>query len=406
MNGVEHETHLTQEFPFKEPYRRVPPGQLEEFRDAIRDLLETGVIVESKSPYASPVVLVKKKDKTLRVCVDFRKLNARTVKDTYTIPRIPETLQALSGAEWFCSLDLQSGYLKVKITSGDKAKTAMTTPFGMYEFNRMPFGLTNAPATFQRLMESCLGNRIFRTCLVYLDDVVIFGRSFPEMLERLEEVLQRLRDFGLKLKTSKCKLFQRKLIYLGHVVSAAGVEPDPEKIKVLEDWRLNPPTNSQQLQTFLGFAVYYRSFVENFAKIAEPLYRLVGGRLAKGRTAPAFLWTECCQKAFEHLINCLTSSPIPGYPDFRLLFVVHVDASSTGLGATLYQTQNGRPTVIAYGSRTLSSAERNYSAYRREFLALKWAVAEKFRDYLYGSKFQVITDSNPLTYLVTSAKLS
>ena len=253
------------------------------------------MVSESKSPYASPVVLVKKKDKTLRVCVDFRKLNARTVKDSYPIPRIAETLQALSGAEWFCSLDLQSGYLQVKIASGDKTKTAMTTPFGLYEFNRMPFGLTNAPATFQRLMESCLGDLNFRTCLVYLDDVIVFARSFPEMLERLEEVLRRLGEYGLKLKTSKCKLFQRKLTYLGHVVSAAGVEPDPEKTK---------------------------------------------------------------------------------------------------------------PTVIAYGSRTLSSAERNYSAYRREFLALKWAATEKFRDYLYGSKFHVVTDSNPLTYLVISAKLS
>lgn len=405
-NGVEHEIHLTQELPFKEPYRRVPPGQLEEFRDAIHDLLDTGVISESKSPYASPVVLVKKKDKTLRVCVDFRKLNARTVKDSYPIPRIAETLQALSGAEWFCSLDLQSGYLQVNIASKDKAKTAMTTPFGLFEFNRMPFGLTNAPATFQRLMESCLGDLNFRTCLIYLDDVIVFARSFLEMLQRLEEVLQRLGQYGLKLKISKCKLFQRKLTYLGHVVSAVGVEPDPEKTKVLEDWRLNPPKNSQQLQTFLGFAGYYRSFVENFAKIAEPLYRLVGGRPPKGFKTPPFLWTERCQEAFECLISCLTSPPILGYPDFRLPFTVHVDASSTGLGAALYQTHNGMPTVIAYGSRTLSPAERNYSAYRREFLALKWAISEKFRDYLYGSKFHVFTDSNPLTYLVTSAKLS
>ena len=172
--------------PFKEPYRRVPPGQLEEFRDAIRDLMDAGVVSESKSLYAPPVVLVKKKDKTLRVCVDFCKLNARTVKDSYPIPQIAEMLQAFSGAEWFCSLDLQSGYLQVKIASGDKAKTGITTPFGLYEFNRMPFGLTNAPETFQRLMESCPGDLNFRTCLVYLDDVTVFARSFPEMLERLE----------------------------------------------------------------------------------------------------------------------------------------------------------------------------------------------------------------------------
>ena len=182
-NGVEHEIHLREELPFKESYRRVPPGQLEEFRDAIRDLLDTGVISKSKSPYASPVVLVKKKDKTLRVCVDFRKLNARTVKDLYPIPRISEMLQALSGAECLCSLDLQSGYLQGKTACKDKAKTAMTTSFRLYEFNMMPFGLTNEPAAFQMLMDLN-----FQTCPIYLDDVIIFARSFPEMLQCLEEV--------------------------------------------------------------------------------------------------------------------------------------------------------------------------------------------------------------------------
>ena len=193
------------------------------------------------------------------------------MKDWYPIPRISETLQALSGAERFCLLDLQSGYLQVKIACKDKAKTAVTTPFGLYEFNRMPFGLTNAPATFQRLMECCLGDLNFQTCLIYLDDEIVFARSFSEMLQRLEEVLQRLGEYGLRLKMSKYKLFQRKLTYLGHVVSEADVEPDPEKTKVLEDWWLNPPKNSQQLQTFLGFMGYYRSFVKNFAKIAELL---------------------------------------------------------------------------------------------------------------------------------------
>ena len=183
VNVVEHEIHLQEELPFKEPYPRVPPGQLEEFRDAIQDLLDTSVISKSKSPYASPVVLVKKKDKTLTVCVDFRKLNARTVKDLYPIPRISEMLQALSGAECLCSLDLQRGYLQGKTACKDKAKTAMTTSFRLYEFNMMPFGLTNEPATFQMLMDLN-----FQTCPIYLDDVIIFARSFPEMLQCLEEV--------------------------------------------------------------------------------------------------------------------------------------------------------------------------------------------------------------------------
>ena len=243
----------------------------------------------------------------------------------------------------------------------------MTTPFRLYEFNRMPFGLTNAPATFQRLMECCPGHLNFWTCLIYLDDVIVFATSFPEMLQRLEEVLQHLGEYGLKLKISKSKLFERKMTYLGRIIRAAGVEPDPEKTKVLKDRRLYPPKNSQQLQTFLGFTGYYRSFVKNFAKIAEPLYHLVGGRPARGRKTPPFLWIEHCQEAFE----CLTSPPLLGYSDFQLSFTVHVDASSTEMGAALYQTQKGRLTIIADGSRTLSPAKRNYSAYRALKFALK-----------------------------------
>lgn len=408
-SGVQHEIHLSDEVPFRLPHRRVPPGQLEEFRQAIQDMLETGVIRKSKSPYASPVVLVRKKDNSIRVCVDFRKLNLKTIKDSYPIPRIAETLEALNGAKWFCTLDLQSGYLQVPIANRDQHKTGMTTPFGLFEFQRMPFGLTNAPATFQRLMESCLDGLNFRICVVYLDDVIIFGKTFEEMLKRLEEVLIRLANSGLKLRPSKCKFFQKKVAVLGHVVSENGVEPDPSKVSALREWLSHPPADSKQLQTFLGFAGYYRSFVDNFSKLAEPLHHLIGGRgnTKRGRTIlPPFVWTEQCQNAFETIIQRLTTHPILAYPDFSLPFTLHVDASAEGLGATLYQLQDGKSRVIGYGSRALSASERNYSAYKREFLALKWAIVDKFRDYLYGPKFTAITDSNPLTYLSTSAKLS
>ena len=186
-------------------------------------------------------MLVRKKDGSLRVCVDFRKLNAKTIKDAYPIPRITETLEALHGANWFCSLGLQSGYLQVGVRVADKAKTAVTTPFGLFEFNRMPFGLTNAPATFQRLMERCLGGLNLKICLVYLDDVIVFGSTFEETLERLQTVLKRLGDFGLKLRASKCKFFYTELLYLGHVVSALGVSPDPDKIAALQEWLQDPP---------------------------------------------------------------------------------------------------------------------------------------------------------------------
>ncbi|CAB3989530.1 Hypothetical predicted protein [Paramuricea clavata] len=367
-------------------------------------MLSSGVIRESKSPYASPAVLVRKKDGGLRVCVDFRKINAKTIRDAYPLPGISDTLEALEGARWFCSLDIQSGYLQVRVAEKDKPKTALTTPFGLYEFNRMPFGLTNAPATFQRLMERCLSGLNLKICLVYLDDVIVFARTFEEMLERLEAVLRRLGEFGLKLKPSKCKLFQTKLTYLGHVVSENGVEPDPEKISALPKWLENPPRNRKELQTFLGFAGYYRNFVEGFAKIAAPLYDLIKEPNAK--MPRTFLWTETCQYAFESLISKLSTSPVLAFPDFTLPFVLHTDASGVGLGAVLYQLQNGKKRVLAYGSRSPTHSEQRYCANRREFLALKWAVTEKFRSYLYGRKFHVITDSNPLTYLLTSAKLS
>ena len=215
----------------QDPYRTVPPAQLDEFRVAVQDLLEAGVTRVSNSPYALPVVLVRKKDGGLWVCVDFHRLNAKTVRDVYLIPRIAETLEALHDAKWFCSVDLQSGYLQVGVCEANKQKTAMTTPFGLYKFNRMPCGLTNAPATFQRLMRRCPGGLNLKICLVYLDEIIVFGSTFEETLKRLEIVLKHLGDFGLRLKASKCKLFHTELSYLGHIVSALGVSPDPDKIR-------------------------------------------------------------------------------------------------------------------------------------------------------------------------------
>ena len=352
---------------------------------------------------------MRKKTGELRVCVDFRRLNAKTIRNSYPLPRITETLEALKGAQYFCTLDLQSGYLQVKMKEEDQEKTAMTTPFGLFEFNRMAFGLTNAPASFQRLMERCLAGLNLRICLAYLDDIIVFGQTVEEVIERLEVVLKRLGDFGLKLKTSKCKLFQTRVRYLGHVVSKDGVEPDSEKVNAVKEWLTHPPTNAKELQTFVGFSSYYRCFIEGFSKISRPLHSLVGQTSKKPgqpkRRIP-FQWTTECQVAFETLIQKLISSPILAYPDFELPFVLHTDASSDGLGAALYQVQDGKQRVIAYGSRTLNEAEKRYSAYRREILAMKWAVTEKFRDYLYGRSFDVLTDSNPLTYLTTTAKLN
>lgn len=409
---VVHKIKLTDDIPFKERHRRIPPALYDEVKQHLEAMVSAGVIRESHSPYASPIVIVRKKDGSIRLCIDYRHLNSKTIKDAYPLPRIEETLDILNGAKYFSCLDLLSGYWQVEVAEEDKQKTAFTVgPLGFWESNRLPFGLVNAPATFQRLMEKCLAGIHLKDCLIYLDDIVVFSKTFSEHLERLEAVFQRLADHGLKLKPSKCHLFRQQCCYLGHIVSAEGIQTDPEKTKALQNWPI--PTSPKELKTFLGFAGYYRKFVPAFAMIAKPLYKLAvtdaprtkKGKGKKSSEVPVWDWTPECQHAFEALVHCLTTAPILAYADYQKPFELHTDASGDALGAVLYQKQEEKMRVIAYASRTLTPTERNYSVHKREFLALKWAVTEKFHDYLYGSSFKVVTDNNPVTYVLTSAKL-
>lgn len=342
--------------------------------------------------------------------MDYRQLNQKTCKDAFPLPRIEESLDALSGANWFSTLDLVSGYNQVPVAEKDKAKTAFCTPFGLFEFNRMPFGLCNAPSTFQRLMQRLFGEQHCQSLLLYLDDVVVFSSSISQHLERLEGVLSRLGQEGLKAKLEKCTFFKQEVGYLGHVISSAGVSTDPGKIEAVAQWRR--PTQVAELRSFLGFTSYYRRFVEGFAKMAAPLHKLVaelaGTKARKGtRQDFAAAWTEACEQSFEGLKVKLTSAPVLAYANFTLPFILEVDASHSGLGAVLSQEQDGKVRPIAYASRGLRPPERNmlnYSSMKLEFLALKWAVTEKFREYLLGQKCIIYTDNNPLSYLA-SAKL-
>ena len=351
---------------------------------------------------------MRKKDGSLRFCIDYRKLNSRTVKDAYNLPRIDDTIDRLIGAKYFTKLDLTSSYWQVEIEEDDKEKTAFfVSGIGHFECNRMGFGLTNAPATFQRLMERCMGELNLRDCLVFLDDILIFSRTFDEHLDRLTAVFQRLENHHLKLKGKKCEFFDSSVTYLGHIVSKDGVATDPEKTRAISTWPV--PHNVKTLRTFLGFAGYYRRYVSNYSKIAKPLNDLLKGHSTnKGKSKvkpPPWKWGDDEQEAFEQLKERLSSPPILAYADFDQPFILHTDASMQGLGAVLYQIQNGHKRVIAYASRGLRNAEKNYPAHKLEFLSLKWAVTEKFHDYLYGNSFEVITDNNPLTYVLTSAKL-
>ena len=288
-----------------------------------------------------------------------------------------------------------------------KAYTAFTcSPLGFYECDTMPFGATNAPATFQRLMHDCLGELNMTWCIVYLDDIIFSGTK-EEHLKRLEAVFQKLCAAGLKLKPSKCFFFREEIEHLGHVVSGKGTSTNPKKVEAVAKW----PTSKTvyDIRSFLGFVGYYRRFIKNFSRITKPIREVITGleNQSKRTVKRTYIeWTDAADTAFEYLKAMCVSTPILAYADYQLPFTLHTDSSTDGLGAVLYQKQDGKLRVIAYASRSVSKAESNYPAHRLEFLALKWAVCEKFHEYLYGSKsFEVFTDNNPFTYVLTSAKL-
>ena len=407
---TKHRIPMFDEDTFKLPYHRIPPAMYEEVRKHLQEMLALDAIRVSQSPYVSPVVLIRKPNGQIRFCIDFRKLNSKTKRDAYALPRINEMFDSLYGARWFSSLDIKSAYWQVEVEEADKEKTAFTVgPLGFYECNRMPFGLSNAPATFQRLMENCLSDMNMQSCLIYLDDIVVFSRTFEEHIERLEKVFERLVEAGLKLSPAKCNLFQKELKYLGHIVSPEGIATDPKKVECVREWPV--PQNLKQLQSFLGFVGYYRRFIKDFSKISRPLYDLFkgnGGGKKKGKHKQQlipFHWSEVHQAAFGKLVSMCCKAPVLAYADYSKLFLVHTDTSLDGLGAVLYQEQEGKERVIAYASRGLTPSERNHPVHKLEFLALKWAVTDKFHDYLYGNRFTVRTDNNPLTYVLTTAKL-
>ena len=322
---VKHEIKLDNYVPFKEQYRWIPPHQYEEVRKHLNEMLEIGAIRKSNSPWASAVVLVRKKDGSLRFCIDLRKLNARTVKDAYSLPRIEDSLDSLNSSCIFTSIDLKAGYWQVEMDPQSIPLTAFTVgPLGFYECVKMPFGLTNAPATFQRLMETCLGDLHLNWCIIYLDDVVIFSKSPEEHIEWLDAVLTKIEEAGLKLKPSKCEFFKRRIAYLGHIVSDKGIETDPKKIEAILKWPV--PKTVHDVQSFLGFTNYYRKFIYKYAQKAKPLNKLISGDNAKKKHSKVD-WTDECQTAFDLLKETCTNTPILAYADYKKPFHLNTDAS-------------------------------------------------------------------------------
>ena len=312
--------------------------------------------------------------------MDYRKLNSVTRKDGYPLPRIDDTLDTLYGSRWFSTLDLASGYWQVELAKEDQHKTAFCTPNGLYEFRVMPFGLCNAPATFQRLMDLMLTRLQWSSCLVYLDDIIIMGKNFNDQLQNINLIFQRIRDAGLKLQPPKCKFFQEEVTYLGHLVSQKGISVDPTKIDKVEHWPILQ--NTKEVQQFLGFANYYRRFVQGFAELAKPLHRLTDHNVS-------FNWTHECQESFNNLSQKLIDKS----------FILDTDASNSGIGAVLSQLgDDGLEHIIAYGSRLLSKPERRYCVTCRELLAVI-VFTRHFRLYLLGQPFVLHTDHGSLQWL-------
>ncbi|GFV07829.1 retrovirus-related Pol polyprotein from transposon 412 [Trichonephila clavipes] len=316
---TQHRIDTADHPPIKQHPRRLPFAKQEEVGTLLREMQENDIIEPSSSPWASPIVLVRKKDGSTRFCVDYRKLNDVTKKDSYPLPRIDDTLDTLSGHKWFSTLDLKSGYWQVEIHPEDREKTAFTSGQGLWQFKVMPFGLCNAPATFERLRETVLRGLTFEACLIYLDDVIIGGRTFEEHLQNIRKVLSKLSDANLKLNPSKCKFFQKEVNYLGHIISAEGVRTDPEKVSAVKNWKR--PENLRELRSFLGLCTYYRKFVKGFSNIARPLHKLTESK-------QKFQWTKECKDSFLQLKEALTSSPILIYPQPDKPFILDTDASN------------------------------------------------------------------------------
>jgi len=375
--------------PVRQPLRRQPPVHQEAIRDHVQTMLKQGVIEHAQSPWAINLVLVKKKDGSLRCCVDYRQLNDLTTKDAYPLPRTDACLDTFAGASWFTTLDMRSSFHQVELEEKDRDKTAFICREGAFRFVTTPFGLCNAGATFQRLMDIVMSGLNFEACLVYLDDVIIFSSTVSQHLERLQQVLDRLGRAGLRLKPSKCEIMRRSVEFLGHTVSRDGIGVDPCKISTVTEWPV--PTCVREVRGFIGLCSYYRRHVRHFADIAALLYQLT----EKGHP---FTWTEDCQVAFEQLKEHLTTAPVLCMPADDKPYVLDTDASDFAIGAVLSQEHEGVERVVAYASRRLSHAEVNYCVTRRELLAIVHFV-KYFRHYLLGRTFVVRTNHAALRWL-------
>lgn len=380
---------------------RLTPNEKAECHKQITELLRKGLIRPSVSPYSSPVIFVKKKDGTLRMCIDYRAVNKLTVRNRYPLPRIDQLLDTLQGSKYFSSLDLHSGYHQIKIHPDDVSKTAFTTPFGHYEYLVIPFGLSNAPSAFQTVMNNVFRDMLDKFVMIYLDDILIYSRSAEEHMEHIAMVLQRLREHGFKAKMKKCEFFKQNLKFLGHVVGVDGISVDQDKIKDVADWPV--PRTVTEVRSFLGLANYFRKFIQGYSSMVKPLVGLTAPSTVyhQANAKPAFDWGIKQQAAFDSVKHALAHAPVLAMPDMSKDFTVICDASKEGLGAVLLQ--DGHP--VAYLSKAMTGAEKRYSTTEQELLAVVTAL-KSWRCYLLDKPFVVHTDHNPNVFFHTKPELT
>ena len=386
---AEHTIDTDNARPIKQPFRRVPLAYEQAEKEAIDKMLEQDVIRPSSSPWASPLVLVKKKDGSVRPCVDYRLLNKVTKVDAFPIPKVDDCIDSISGAKLFSTLDLTSGYFQIPLKEEDIPKSAFTSKYGLYEFKSLPFGMVNSGATFERVMELALKGLQWQTCIIYIDDCIVFGQTFDDHMIRLKEVLDRFRQANLKLKPKKCELIKTEVTFLGHRVTEHGIKPDPSNVSKVLAWKT--PENVTEVKQFLGLCGYYRKYVKNFSSKAQPLYDLT-------KNDSTLKWNDKCEVAFNTLKGALTNPDFIALPTHDGEFILDCDACNTGIGAVLSQVQDGHERVVAYGSRSLSKAEKNFCVTDKELLAIRFFI-EYYRHYLLGRQFTVRSDHRALHWL-------
>ncbi|KAD5960466.1 hypothetical protein E3N88_11938 [Mikania micrantha] len=375
----------------KSPYK-LAPSEMQELSNQLQELLDKGFIRPSFSPWGAPVLFVKKKDGSFRMCIDYRELNKLTIKNRYPLPRIDDLFDQLQGAQYFSKIDMHSGYHQLRIQEEDIPKTAFRTRYGHYEFMVMPLGLTNAPTVFMDLMNRVCKPYLDQFVIVFIDDILIYSKNEKEHEQHLKTVLELLKEERLYAKFSKCEFWLREVQFLGHVINSDGIHVDPAKIEAIKNWDV--PTTPTEIRSFLGLAGYYRRFISNFSKIALPLTKLT-------QKSEPFVWTQKQEEAFQTLKQRLCNAPILTLLEGNDDFVVYCDASHQGLGCVLMQ----RDKVLAYASRQLKIHEKNYTTHDLELGAVVFAL-KIWRHYLYGTKCTIFTDHKSLQHIFDQKELN